>query len=120
MNRGWRLGLGAAAGLVGLLGSVRLVATAFASPLAWLPVLLVMLGWCAITARTAELRRTGPRAAATVVGLVLVGAVGGWFGTGGPVLALVCSLAGYLVLRRGPLLVAAAADRRPLRWRRDD
>lgn len=96
-----RLVLGLLLGLSALIAIARLIGGAFAGGqhlAVWLVTGVVMFGWVVYAGwRARRSRLSGPPflvvAVLAVLGVVLV-----WFGTGGPVLALVCSLAGFGVV----------------------
>lgn len=99
MNKGLTSALGALTGVVAVLAMIRLVAGAgFTSVLAWgflLAAMLPWIGYCGWRARRGALR---PRGALAVLGLSLVGLCCVWLFTLGPVVALICSLAGFVVI----------------------
>ena len=118
LPRRYRLALGALLGAVGMLGMVRLCVEAFGA--AWLSLLVgvVMLAWVGYLSWRVGASRPGWRPLLAALVLALVGALaGGWGHTGGSVLALACSLAGYLVVR---LPDRSAPSRRSLGWDRND
>jgi hypothetical protein len=93
--------LGALTGLVGLVGMIRLASGAFShgmSAFAWVAILLAMLPWIGYAAwrgRHGHLRKRG---ALAVLLLDLVGCVVVWLLVMGPVVALACSLAAFVVI----------------------
>jgi hypothetical protein len=93
--------LGALTGVVGLVGMIRLASGAFShgmSAFAWVAILLAMLPWIGYAAwrgRHGHLRKRG---ALAVLLLDLVGCVVVWLLVMGPVVALACSLAAFVVI----------------------
>jgi hypothetical protein len=101
MNRNARIILGALTGAVGLVAMIRLVSGAFSggvSALAWAFILLAMLPWVGYVAWRASRSPLSGRSAAAVLGFGLVGLLSVWLFTIGPVLALLCSLAAFVVI----------------------
>jgi hypothetical protein len=95
------IALGALTGAVALIAMVRLVAGAFGaglSPLIWGAILIVMVPWTAYAAWRARHGHLTARSAAAVLALDLVGLAVVWLFVLGPVLALVCSLAAFVVI----------------------
>lgn len=96
-----RLVLGLLLGLSGLIAMARLVAGAFAGGphlIVWFVTGVVMFGWVVYAGwRARRSRFSGPPVLVVAV-LAVIGVAVAWFGTGGPVLALVCSLAGFGVV----------------------
>jgi hypothetical protein len=95
------IALGALTGAVALIAMVRLVAGAFGaalSPLIWAAILVVMVPWAAYAAWRARHGHLTVRSAAAVLVLDLVGLVVVWLSVLGPVVALVCSLAAFVVI----------------------
>jgi hypothetical protein len=93
------IALGALTGAIALIAMVRLVAGAFGaglSPLIWAAILVVMVPWTAYAAWRARHGHLTVRSAAAV--LDLVGLVVVWLSVLGPVVALVCSLAAFVVI----------------------
>jgi hypothetical protein len=96
-----RLTLGALTGLVSLIAMIRLVSGAFTGALsafAWVFILLAMIPWVgyvAWRARHAELNRSAGLAVLVLAGAGLLAV---WLFTLGAVVALACSLAGFLVI----------------------
>ena len=99
-----RLGLllGLLTGLLGLVGMARLAAGAFGGgPLArfaWVVVLAAMLPWVVYTAWRGRHGRLSGRRLLVVAGLVLLGSATVWLAVLGPVLALACSLAAFVLI----------------------
>jgi len=92
---------GGLTGLLGLVGMARLAAGAFDGPMsrfAWVVVLAAMLPWVAHVAWRAGHGRLARRGLALVLGLVVLGAATVWLSVLGPVLALACALAGFVVI----------------------
>lgn len=101
MNINARIILGALTGAVGLVAMIRLVSGAFSggvSALAWAFILLAMIPWVAYVAWRAGHSPLSGRSAVAVLGLGLVGLLSVWLFTLGPVLALLCSLAAFVVI----------------------
>jgi hypothetical protein len=93
--------LGGLTGLVGLAGMARLAAGAFDGPMsrfAWVVVLAAMLPWVAYVAFRARHGRLGGVRLVLVAALVVVGAGTVWVSVLGPVLALACSLAAFVLI----------------------
>ena len=93
--------VGALTGLLGLVGMARLAAGAFdgsMSRFAWAVVLAAMLPWVVYVASRARHGRLSDRRLVLVLGLVVLGSATVWVSVFGPVLALACSLAGFLVI----------------------
>jgi hypothetical protein len=96
-----RLVLGAVTGLLGLVGMARLAAGAFdgsMSRFAWVVVLAAMLPWVAYVSSRAAHGRLSRRGLVLVLALVVAGSATVWLSVLGPVLALACSLAAFLVI----------------------
>jgi hypothetical protein len=99
MNKNAIVALGALTGAVGLLAMIRLVAGAgLGSTFSWVFILLAMLPWVGYSAYRAYHGHLTSSAGLTVLGLCAVGMVGVWLFTIGPVLALACSLAAFLII----------------------
>ena len=93
--------LGGLVGLVGLIAMIRLVSGAFSTGMtrfAWVAILAAMIPWTAYAAWRARHGHVTLKQAAVVLGLCLVGLGGVWFSIVGPVLALGCSLAAFVVI----------------------
>ena len=99
-----RLGLllGLLTGLLGLVGMTRLATGAFdGGPLArfaWVVVLAAMLPWVVYAAWRGRHGRLSGRRLLVVAGLVVLGAATVWLAVLGPVLALACSLAAFVLI----------------------
>ncbi len=96
-----RLILGALTGLVGLIAMVRLVSGGFTgalSTLAWVFILLAMVPWVGYVAWRAQHSSLTGRSALAVLALGVVGLLAAWLFTLGAVVALTCSLAGFVVI----------------------
>jgi hypothetical protein len=94
-----RTGLGILTGIVGLIAMIRLITGAgFTTAFAWIFVLLAMLPWIGYCAWRGWHGRLRPTAALGVLGLCVAGLVSVWLFTIGPVLALACSLAAFLII----------------------
>jgi hypothetical protein len=79
----------------------RLAAGAFSggmSQFAWIVVLAAMLPWVVYVAARARHGRLGGPALVAVGALVVLGAATVWLSVFGPVLALLCSLAAFVVI----------------------
>jgi hypothetical protein len=93
--------LGALTGLLGLVGMARLASGAFdgsMSRFAWIVVLAAMLPWVAYVSSRAAHGRLSRRGLVLVLALVVAGSATVWVSVLGPVLALACSLAAFLVI----------------------
>lgn len=99
MDRNLLTGLGALTGLVSMAGMIRLVDGAgLASTFSWVFLLLAMVPWvgyAAWRARHGKLRRAG---AVAVVTIDIVGLIGVWLFTIGPVVALAASLIAFVII----------------------
>lgn len=99
-----RLGLllGLLTGLLGLVGMARLAAGAFGGgPLArfaWVVVLAAMLPWVVYAAWRGRHGRLSGRRLVVVAALVVLGLATVWLAVLGPVLALACSLAAFVLI----------------------
>jgi hypothetical protein len=101
LNKNLALALGALTGTVSLVAMVRLVSGAFdggLSVFAWVITLLAMVPWVVYAAARARHSRLEPRHALMVAGLAVVGLVVAWLFVLGPVVALACSLAAFVVI----------------------
>lgn len=93
--------LGALTGTLTLVAMARLASGAFPggmSGFAWFGVLVALLPWVVYVAFRARHGRMSGRRTAGVVVLVLIGAVVVWLPVPGPVLALVCSFAAFVLV----------------------
>lgn len=99
MDKNLLTGLGGLTGLVSMVGMIRLIEGAgLTSVFSWVFLLLAMIPWiiyAAWRARHGALSRT---AALAVLGLDVVGFVGVWLFTLGPVIALAASLAAFVII----------------------
>ena len=78
---------------------IRLIAGAgLSSAFAWIFLLLAMLPWIAYCSWRARHGHLSPTAALGVLGLCAAGLVSVWLFTLGPVLALACSLAAFVII----------------------
>lgn len=96
-----RTSLGALTGLLSLVAMVRLIAGAFTDGiwiLAWAAILLAMVPWIGYAAWRARHGRFGRGSALAILLLNVVGTICVWLFTLGPVLALACSLAAFVVI----------------------
>jgi hypothetical protein len=101
LNKNLAMALGALTGLVGLVGMIRLASGAFThgmSAFAWVAILAAMLPWIGYAAWRARHGQLNNRSALAVLLLDLVGCVLVWLFVLGPVVALACSLAAFLVI----------------------
>jgi hypothetical protein len=101
LNKNLAMGLGALTGLVGLVAMVRLASGAFTqgmSIFAWVVILSAMLPWIAYAAWRGRHGHLSRRGALAVLLLDLVGCVVVWLFVLGPVVALACSLAAFVVI----------------------
>ena len=91
--------LGALTGLVALIAMMRLIAGAgFNSMFAWVFLLAAMLPWTGYCIWRARHGRLQPRAAFGVLALAVLGLISVWLFTLGPVIALACSLLGFVII----------------------
>jgi len=93
--------LGALTGAVTLVAMARLASGAFPggmSGFAWGVVLAAMLPWVVYVASRARHGRLSGRRMGGIAALVLVGAVAVWLPVPGPVLALACSFAAFVLV----------------------
>lgn len=99
VNKNVTLGLGVLTGIVGLIAMVRLIAGAgLNSMFAWVFLLLAMVPWIAYCGWRARHGRLGPTGVLGVVALCAAGLVSVWLFTLGPVFALACSLAAFVII----------------------
>ena len=101
LNKNLAMALGALTGLVGLVGMIRLASGAFThgmSGFAWVIILSAMLPWIGYAAWRGRHGHLSMRGALAVLLLDLVGCVVVWLFVLGPVLALACSLAAFVVI----------------------
>jgi hypothetical protein len=101
LNKNLAAALGALTGLVGLIGMIRLASGAFShgmSAFAWVVILSAMLPWIGYVAWRARHGRLRKGSALAVLLLDLVGCVVVWLFVLGPVVALACSLAAFVVI----------------------
>jgi hypothetical protein len=101
LNKTLAMALGALTGLVGLVGMIRLGSGAFTqgmSAFAWVVILSAMLPWIGYAAWRARHGQLTKRGALAVLLLDLVGCVLVWLFVLGPVAALACSLAAFVVI----------------------
>src|SRR4051794_6074967 len=100
-SRHLALVLGGLTGLLGLVGMVRLAAGAFEgsmSRFAWIVVLAAMVPWVVYVGWRGWHGRPSRRALVLVLAFVARGSARVWLAVLGPVLALTCSLAGFVVI----------------------
>lgn len=96
-----RLALGLATGALTLIGMIRLVAGNFDGRLAifaWIVVALTMIPWVAYCAWRGWHGKLTFRRALAVAGLVVAGLIVVWLFVLGPVIALACSLAAFVLI----------------------
>jgi hypothetical protein len=101
LHKNLAMALGALTGLVGLVAMIRLASGAFTygmSIFAWVAILSAMLPWIAYAAWRGRHGHLNRRGALAVVMLDLVGCVVVWLFVLGPVVALACSLAAFVVI----------------------
>jgi len=101
LNRNIAAALGALTGFVSLVAMIRLVIGAFTSGMstfAWVAILSAMLPWIVYAAWRGRHGHLNRRGALAVLLLDLVGCVVVWFFVLGPVVALACSLAAFVVI----------------------
>ncbi len=100
-NKNLALALGAVTGAVGLIAMIRLVSGAFSHDMtsfAWIVILLAMIPWIAYSAWRARHGQLSWRGALAVLLLCVTGLISVWLFTLGPVIALACSLAAFVVI----------------------
>ena len=100
-NKHLAAALGALTGLVGLVAMIRLVSGAFTqglSTFAWVAILLAMLPWTGYAAWRGRHGQLSRRGALAVLLVNLVGCGVVWLAVLGPVIALSCSLAAFVVI----------------------
>jgi hypothetical protein len=101
LNKNMAMALGALTGVVGLAGMIRLASGAFShgmSVFAWAAILSAMLPWIAYAAWRGRHGHLSRRGALAVLLLNLIGCVLVWLFVLGPVVALACSLAAFVVI----------------------
>ena len=101
LNKNLAMALGALTGLVGLVAMIRLASGAFThgmSAFAWVVILSAMLPWIGYAAWRARHGQLSKRGALAVLLLNVVGCVLVWLFVLGPVVALACSLAAFIVI----------------------
>ena len=101
LNKNLAMALGALTGLVGLVAMIRLASGAFThgmSAFAWVVILSAMLPWIGYAAWRGRHGHLIKRSALAVLLLDLVGCVVVWLFVLGPVVALACSLAAFVVI----------------------
>jgi hypothetical protein len=96
----YRLAVGLLVGAIGLIAMVRLVSAGFPGSMlvAGVFVGLAMVPWVAYSGWRARHGRMSIRTSVPVVLAGLAGLAVVWWGTAGPVLALACSLAGFVII----------------------
>ncbi|HEY5822089.1 MAG TPA: hypothetical protein VIT20_08945 [Propionibacteriaceae bacterium] len=95
------LGLGALTGVLTLIAMLRLVSGAFdggMSRFAWAFCLIALVPWIVYAAWRARHGHLSGQAAVIVMGLDVVGLILVWLFTLGPVAALACALAAFIVI----------------------
>ncbi|MFL6064432.1 MAG: hypothetical protein ACJ72G_07150 [Friedmanniella sp.] len=100
-SRSLALVLGGLTGLLGLVAMVRLAAGAFEgsmSRFAWVVVLAAMAPWVVYVSWRGWHGHPSRRALVLVLAFVALGTATVWLAVLGPVLALACSLAGFVVI----------------------
>jgi hypothetical protein len=101
LNKNLAMALGALTGLVSLVAMIRLASGAFTdgmSIFAWVAILSAMLPWIAYAAWRGRHGHLERRGALAVLLLDFVGCVVVWLFVLGPVVALACSLAAFVVI----------------------
>jgi uncharacterized membrane protein YhaH (DUF805 family) len=99
LSKGLASALGALTGVVGLIAMIRLIAGAgFTSMFAWVFLLAAMLPWLGYCVWRARHGRLSARAGLVVLVLDVVGLIGVWLFTLGPVLALAATLLAFVVI----------------------
>jgi hypothetical protein len=101
LNKNLAMALGALTGLVGLISMIRLASGAFThgmSAFAWVVILSAMLPWIGYAAWRGRHGHLGKRGALAVLLLDVIGCVVVWLFVLGPVVALACSLAAFVVI----------------------
>ena len=101
LNKNLATALGALTGLVGLVAMIRLASGAFShgmSIFAWVAILSAMLPWIVYAAWRGRHGNLSRRGALAVLFLDLVGCVLVWLFVLGPVLALACTLAAFVII----------------------
>lgn len=95
-----RLLVGGLTGLIGLLAMVRLVGAGFPGSMLFAEVFvaLAMVPWVGYAAGRARHGDLGTRTVIPVLLVAIAGLLLVWWGTVGPVLALGCSLAGFVII----------------------
>ncbi len=107
------MALGALTGAVTLLAMLRLISGAFSGGMSRFALgfcLAAMVPWIAYAAWRARRGHLSRRAAATVLGLDVVGLILVWLSTIGPVLALAGALAAFVVIWVSDLPTRQAED----------
>ncbi len=101
LNKNFAMALGGLTGLVSLVAMIRLASGAFTQSMsifAWVAILSAMLPWIAYAAWRGRHGHLTKRGALAVLLLDLVGCVVVWLFVLGPVVALACSLAAFVVI----------------------
>jgi hypothetical protein len=101
LHKNLAMALGALTGLVGLVAMIRLASGAFANGMsifAWAAILSAMVPWIVYAAWRGRHGHLNKRGALAVLLLDLVGCVAVWLFVLGPVVALACSLAAFVVI----------------------
>ncbi|QGN31884.1 hypothetical protein [Microlunatus sp. Gsoil 973] len=100
MTAWFRLLVGLLIGVIGLIAMVRLISGGFPGSVlvAELFAGLAMVPWVIYAGWRARHGRLTPRTAVPVVLVGLAGLASVWWGTIGPVLALACSLTGFVII----------------------
>lgn len=100
MRSSYRLLVGLLIGVIGLIGMVRLISAGFPGSVLVAESFagLAMVPWVVYAGWRARHARLTPRTAVPVVLLGLAGMAMVWWETVGPVLALACSLAGFVII----------------------
>jgi hypothetical protein len=101
LHKNLAMALGALTGLVGLVAMIRLASGAFANGMsifAWVAILSAMVPWIVYAAWRGRHGHLNKRGALAVLLLDLVGCVVVWLFVLGPVVALACSLAAFVII----------------------
>lgn len=99
MDKNLMTGLGALTGLVSMAGMIRLIEGAgIASTFSWVFLLLAMVPWIGYAAWRARHGKLGRAGALAVLAIDVVGLIGVWVLTIGPVLALAASLVAFVII----------------------
>ncbi|BAK36315.1 hypothetical protein MLP_33010 [Microlunatus phosphovorus NM-1] len=99
MDKNLLTGLGALTGLVSMAGMIRLIEGAgLTSAFSWVFLLLAMVPWIVYAAWRARHGTLSRPAALAVLGIDVLGFIGVWLFTLGPVIALAASLVAFAII----------------------